>query len=105
MGTRLGRGEGDQLLLEAIDAYRAALGVFSQNELPQSWAWTQRNLGEALGEVGIRVGGEEGMNYLNEAIAVFDKALSVYDAMSFPELHNQILAAKSEMMRSRSSMP
>ena len=49
LGTRSGGEEGRKLLREAVAAYRSALEVRTKADLPQDWAGTQNNLGNALG--------------------------------------------------------
>jgi hypothetical protein len=58
--TRSGGEHGSQLLDQAVSAYRSALEVYTQDDLPQDWADTQNNLGNALSEPGTRSGGEQG---------------------------------------------
>ena len=55
-GIRTGGERGTQLLAEAVAAYRQALEVYTRETLPQQWAMTQNNLGNALGDQGIRTG-------------------------------------------------
>ena len=57
-GVRTGGEGGTQLLAEAVTAYRQALEVRTRETLPQQWATTQNNLGNALGDQGSRTGGE-----------------------------------------------
>ena len=41
----------------AVDAYKLALEVYTQEDFPlQEWAWTQNNLDGALQELGVREG-------------------------------------------------
>ena len=77
LGTRSGGEEGRKLLGEAVAAYRSALEVRTKAELPQDWARTQNNLGNALWELGTRSGGEEGRKLLEEAVAAYRSALEV----------------------------
>ena len=59
-GTRSKGADIRKLLGEAVAAYRTALTVYTQAELPQQWATTQNNLGNALGDQGTRTGGRSG---------------------------------------------
>jgi tetratricopeptide (TPR) repeat protein len=72
-------------LREAIEAYRAALQVHTRAELPQDWARTQNNLGNALRELGTRAGGEEGNKLLREAVEAFRAALQVHTQAELPQ--------------------
>ena len=47
LGERLGGPEGLRRLSEAVEAYRQALTVCTRDDLPQLWAMTQNNLGNA----------------------------------------------------------
>ncbi len=52
-GIRSSGSESDHLLSEAVSAYRSALEVYTNAQLPQlNWAVTQNNLGVALQEQG-----------------------------------------------------
>ena len=67
LGTRSGGEEGRKRLTEAIAAYRSALEVYTKADVPQDWAATQNNLGNALRDLGTRSGGQEGRKLLAEA--------------------------------------
>jgi adenylate kinase family enzyme len=58
-----------ELKLAPMTAYRQALEVRTREELPQDWAMTQNNLGNALSEQGTRTEGEAGRRLLAEAMA------------------------------------
>ena len=80
------KGSGIQKFLgEAVTAYRAALTVYTQAELPQDWAMTQNNLGATLGDQGIRTGGEAGTRLLAEAVTAYREALTVYTKEQLPQ--------------------
>ena len=70
---------------EAVAAYRSALEVYTQQELPQSWATTQNNLGNTLKEHGIRTSGEAGAALLAEAVAAYRSALEVRTQQELPQ--------------------
>ncbi|MGH8472080.1 MAG: tetratricopeptide repeat protein [Gammaproteobacteria bacterium] len=53
--------------------------------LPQQWAMTQNNLGNALQAQGIRTSGEAGAKLLSKAVAVFQAAQEVYTRESLPQ--------------------
>ena len=57
----MGGPEGLQRLSEAVEAYRQALIVRTRDDLPQDWAVTQNNLGNALQFLGEHQGGPEGI--------------------------------------------
>ena len=65
-------------------AYRAALEVYTREQLPQDWAMTQNNLGTALSDQGIRTGGAEGRRLLAEAVAAYRAALEVRTLEAIP---------------------
>ena len=58
-GRRTGGAEGTELLAQAVDAYRSALEVRTREQLPQDWAKTQNNLGNALQDQGRRGRGRQ----------------------------------------------
>jgi tetratricopeptide (TPR) repeat protein len=53
--------------------------------LPQDWAGTQNNLGNALSEQGIRAGGEAGRELLGAAVEAYREALRVYTRDALPQ--------------------
>ena len=74
-----------RLLAEAVAAYRTALDVYTRADLPQQWATTQNNLGNALQRQGERTSGEEGMRLLAEAVAAYRTALDVRTRADLPQ--------------------
>ena len=72
----LGEREGERDKLErAIDAYRAALDVYTRKRWPLRWAEVQAHLGIALKSLGER---ESGTQRLEQAAAADLSALEVY---------------------------
>ena len=72
---RLGERErGTKRLEQAVDAYRAALTVYTRDRVPDEWARTQNNLGNALLALGKR---ESGTKRLEQAAAAYRAALSM----------------------------
>lgn len=68
-------------LKEAIQAYRAALQVYTREGAPTDWAGTMNNLGNALSELG-----EQGhTEFLPEAISTYREALDIYTREVDPE--------------------
>ena len=61
--------------------------MYTREELPQAWAMTQNNLGNALRDQGTRTGGAEGARLLAEAVAAYRAALEVFSAEHFPAYH------------------
>jgi hypothetical protein len=61
------------LLRAAIRYSRSALELLTVDDAPDSWAMTQRNLGDALRDW---IGGEKGRN-IEESILCFRAALDV----------------------------
>ena len=84
-GIRTKGSDIQKFLGEAVTAYRAALTVYTQAELPQDWAMTQNNLGATLGDQGIRTGGEAGTRLLAEAVTAYCEALTVYTKEQLPQ--------------------
>jgi tetratricopeptide (TPR) repeat protein len=75
-----------RLLNEAVTAYRQALLVYTREQLPQLWAGTQNNLGNALQAQGAKIEGQEGVRLLNEAVTAYRQALLVYTREQLPHL-------------------
>jgi tetratricopeptide (TPR) repeat protein len=88
---------GADLLSQAVAAYRKALQVYTREHLPQSWAMTQNNLGNALKAQGIRMDGDEGVKLLTEAEAVYRKALEVRTPEALPKQWAETLQNLSQL--------
>jgi tetratricopeptide (TPR) repeat protein len=71
--------------------------VYTRETLPQDWAMTQNNLGNALRDQGIRTGGERGTQLLAEAVAAYRQALEVRTRETLPlqwaQTHNNLAEA------------
>ncbi len=76
---------GMDLLDKAIEAHRNALEVRTRKDLPQDWAATQDNLGNAFREKGMRTAGKEGMDLLDKAIEAHRNALEVRTRKDLPQ--------------------
>jgi hypothetical protein len=61
LGIRVEGRESQSLLAETVQAYREALKVYTREHLPQDWAATQNDLGNALWSQGERAEGAEGV--------------------------------------------
>ena len=68
-----------------MTADRSALEVRTRADLPQDWATTQNNLGDALKELGTRSAGEEGRKLLQDAVAAYRSALEVMTKADLPQ--------------------
>jgi len=74
-----------RLLGEAVTAYRNALKVYTLEQLPQRWAATQNNLGNALQRQGERTtDGDVAVLFL-AAVAAYRNALKVYTLEQLPQ--------------------
>ena len=69
------------LLLRAVTAYRHALKVYTQDDMPLQWATTQNNLGAALRTLGES---EEGRQRLDDAVTAHRHAIKVYTQDDMP---------------------
>ncbi|MBX3334366.1 MAG: hypothetical protein KF876_09590 [Nitrospira sp.] len=100
-GTRTEGEAGVTLLAEAVKAYRASLTVYTKEQLPQYWAITQNNLGNALNEQSVRTGGKEGKELMRQAINAYGLALEVRAIDAFPvqwdETMNSLRIAKKAL--------
>ena len=83
-GIRTKGADIQKFLGEAVQAYRAALTVRTQAELPQDWAMTQNNLGNALGDQGTRTGGEAGKVIIRQAINAYELAFQIRTREALP---------------------
>ena len=84
-GERASGEEGKRLLGEAVTAYRAALEVYTREQLPRLWAVAQSNLGSVLSDQGKRANGEDGQRLLGEAVTAYRAALEVYTREQLPQ--------------------
>jgi hypothetical protein len=72
----LGEQRGEKRWLEtSIDAYQSALGVWTREAVPLSWATTHHNLGNALTSLGE---GSHSPEQLEEAVSAYRAALEVW---------------------------
>ena len=65
-------------------AYREALKVYTRDALPQDWAMTQNNLGNALGDQALASEGAERARLLRSSIGASKAALTIYTLEHFP---------------------
>jgi tetratricopeptide (TPR) repeat protein len=86
-GERTGGDAGLARLGEAVDAYRAALSVYTQAAMPADWAMTQNNLGNVLQTQGVRTGGDAGLALLGAAVDAYGAALTVWTLEYFSHYH------------------
>jgi tetratricopeptide (TPR) repeat protein len=68
-----------------VDAYRQALLVRTREQLPQDWATTQNNLGNALQEQGKRTSGDQGSQLLAQSVDAYQQALLVFTSNDLPQ--------------------
>ena len=69
--------EAARLLAQAVDAYHAALDVYTKEQTPSGWATTQNSLGIALRSQAGLVGGKESARLLTQAVFAYHAALEV----------------------------
>jgi tetratricopeptide (TPR) repeat protein len=67
-----------------VAAFRSALEVRTRAQLPQDWAETQDNLGNALSKLAHRSEGAQAETYLEQAVAAYRSALQVRTEGNFP---------------------
>lgn len=107
-GSRTQGLEGNALLGEAVESYRAALRVFTEADHPAHWATTMQNLAIALEAQGSRAQGPEGNALLAEAVDSYRAALRVYTEADHP-VHSattmQNLAGALQTQGSRNQGP
>ena len=91
-GIRTKGADIQKFLGEAVQAYRAALTVYTQAELPRQWAATQNNLGATLSDQGTRTGGEAGKVLIRQAINAYELALEVRTREALPVQWEQTMS-------------
>jgi hypothetical protein len=65
------------------------LEVYTREQLPQGWAMTQNNLGNALSAQAARTAGPKGAELLAQAVAALRSCLEIYTAEAFPVDHER----------------
>jgi tetratricopeptide (TPR) repeat protein len=83
-GIRTKGADIQKFLREAVTAYRDALTVRTQEQLPQQWGITQNNLGLVLWDQATRTGGEVGIELFRQAINAFELALQIRTRDALP---------------------
>ena len=63
----------------------SALKVYTREQLPQDWARTQNNLGNALGDLADRSEGPRAAQLLDQAVEAFRSALKVRTREQLPQ--------------------
>ena len=84
-GIRTEGADIQKFLGESVAVYRAALTIYTREQLPQDWAMMQNNLANVLREQGIRTDGEAGTRLLAEAVQAYREALTVYTKAELPQ--------------------
>jgi hypothetical protein len=69
---------------QAVQAYRSALEVYTKADLPQDWARTQNNLGNALKDEGERASGDKAAALLDQAVQAYAARLRSTPEADFP---------------------
>jgi tetratricopeptide (TPR) repeat protein len=84
-GERSSGEQATELLAQAVEAYRAALEVRTKTDLPQGWATTQVNLGNALTDQGERSSSARATELLAQAVQAYRAALEVFTKADLPQ--------------------
>jgi tetratricopeptide (TPR) repeat protein len=84
-GERSSGAQATELLAQAVQAYRAALEVYTKADMPQDWAKTQNNLGGALRSQGERSSGAQATELLAQTVQAYRAALEVYTKADMPQ--------------------
>jgi hypothetical protein len=61
LGERTAGQKGNDLLGQAVEAFKQALQVLTRDHLPQYWVTTQNNLDAVLKIIGERTAGQKSM--------------------------------------------
>lgn len=88
-----------ELLLKAIEAYNEALKYRTPDRVPAACAATNNNLGAAYWHLASATEGEtkQKLNYLQEAIAAYTRALKLARELSVGEVTFDVLAANNNL--------
>lgn len=88
-GERVGGEAGNQLLSDAVIAYKAALRVYTEQDHPIDWAMTQNNLGAVFLTIAMHEGCNNPFAYLKSSLSHIETALTVFkpETMSFYHDH------------------
>jgi tetratricopeptide (TPR) repeat protein len=104
LGTILRTDEGRCHLEKALSLYRTAKKLRPRNrqdkKFDKEWALTQHCLGIALFDLGIRVKGDEGQQYLREADAAYREALRIRTEDALPEEWARTLNNRANVLQS-----
>ena len=73
-----------EYVAQSVAAFRAALEVFTREQLPQQWAMTQNNLGAVLRDLGERASEEQRAQYLRQSVEAIENALSIFTPEAAP---------------------
>jgi tetratricopeptide (TPR) repeat protein len=89
---------------DAVAAYRQALVIRTREQVPQQWAVTQNNLGNALQAQGTRAEKSEALRLLHESVAAYRQSLLVFTHDQRPQMwamakHNLGSALQEEGIR------
>ena len=105
LGERSSGEESGKYLEQAVAAYRAALEVYTREQLPQDWAMTQYNLGIVLRDLGERSSGTERICHFQESVVAFENALTVLTPKYYPaqnEIVQRNLEKSKQLLRKAS---
>ena len=70
---------------DALLAYEEVLSEVNRNRSPWLWAAVQNDVGAANWQLGIRLGGDEAIIHLTQAVAAYRAALEVYTRDTLPQ--------------------
>lgn len=70
---------------EAVTAYRAALEIYTREQVPQDWAHAQFNLGGVLTNQSMHAEDAEGKRLLGEALTAYRASLEIYTRKELPQ--------------------
>ena len=76
-GRQSAGGQAADSLAQGVQAYQAALQVFTKSDQPAYWASTQLDFGEALAEQGARSRGAQAIDLFTQALQADKAALEV----------------------------
>lgn len=92
----LSQEKDESLIRQALSAFEAALGVFTEEKFAESFAATQNNIGTARAALYRLHGKTEDRA---AAAAAYDASLRVYTLDAFPEFHREVQENLSRLQK------
>jgi tetratricopeptide (TPR) repeat protein len=80
-----------ELNKESVHHLRTALTVFALDQHPDMWARAKSKIGDVLRELGLLLSGDEGKQYLSDAVLEYREGLKLNVDAIHPSLHKHLI--------------